>query len=181
MPCNRFADDDALPVSRHLHGAEVLGQSFMEPQRRARERVVEEEVGKLMEDDRERAFAGFDVHRDVVDVRAVDKQSVNRHGARVDDRHEWTIRLRVREDDDHDWCACGGHGIRQQLCDNAAELLESECDVAQPGRCHVADDAKVIGAHLTPFGGRRERGTEEDGRREEKKPPHSNSCDSALR
>ena len=172
MPADRLSEQRLAPTIGHLEGAEVLGEPLVEPQRRVRERAVEQQVGELVEDDGEGLLASLDVHRDVVDVGAVDKEAVNGNRAAIGERHERSIRPRVRKDNDDDRRASGAQGCRQQLRDDFAKLFESKRDLAQAAGGDVADDVKVIRAKRTPLRRRMNRGSEQDRRRQEKSAPH---------
>ena len=76
-----------------------------------------------MEDDRERVFSCLAVHRDVVDVGAIHEEPVNGHRTAVGERHERSIRPRIRKDDDDDGRAAGAQGTGEQLCHDFAELF----------------------------------------------------------
>src|SRR5262245_38012865 len=146
MPRDGFTNPRRPSAVDDLERAVVLGQAFVEPQRRIGEYTSQKQMRVFVEDNGERLVARLEAQGDVIDVLTADEHAGDRKCPSVHARHEWAVSLVVRKHDDDNRRAAVAEGGRNQLRDDVAELLELEGYVPQLSDRDVSNDLKVFRA-----------------------------------
>jgi len=143
---NRNAEHDLLIVG-DAERAVVLCETFVEPNRRARESVVDEQVCVLVKDHRKGILLSSDFggEGDVVDVLTRLKVSGD-----VWTRFEWPERAVALEHDHGRRHGRVERDIRKQVSECFAKLFELERNAPDVLLARVSQHQKVFSAHANP-------------------------------